>query len=52
MKTKTLSHIALGGVFLSILIIGAGALILNSEATADGGVVGLLASAAFKAWKG
>lgn len=47
---KTLSHISLGGVFVSILIIGVGALILNSEVTADCGVIGLLACAALKAY--
>ena len=50
MKTKTLSHIGLAGVFLAILIIGVGAIILNSELCADSGVCLLLMSAAIKAY--
>lgn len=51
MKPKTLSHIGLAGVFLSILVIGVGALILNSELCADSGVILLLLSAALKVYK-
>ena len=50
MKTKTLSHIGLAGIFLAISLIGVGALILNSELCADAGVCILLLSAAIKAY--
>lgn len=46
----TLKRVGLMGIFLSILVIGVGALILNSELCADSGVVGLIASAALKAF--